>query len=135
MTKERKYEAFHREELNKNEEKQGEQVEERFGHENIDQADDKYVDMSQDEIQSKNEIESELFKQLDEIVDNGATLERQQKATDLHKEWLTYSWPTYTEERHLEMVNMYDEDARFREYFGDERSKVLITAVRHVLEN
>lgn len=90
MTKERKYEAFHREVLNENEEKQGEQVEERFGHENIDQADDKYVDMSQDEIQSKNEIENNLFKQLDEIVDNGATLERQQKATELHKEWLTW---------------------------------------------
>ena len=70
MTKERKYEAFHREVLNENEEKQGEQVEERFGHENIDQADDKYVDMSQDDIQRKNEIENKLFNQLDEIVYN-----------------------------------------------------------------
>src|SRR5699024_6827320 len=101
MTKERKYEAFHREVLNENEEKQGEQVEERFGHENIDQAEDKYGDMAQDEIESKKEIENDLFKQLDEIVDNGATVERQQKATELHKELLTYSWPTYTEERHL----------------------------------
>ena len=56
--------------------------EERFGHE-YRRADDN-VDMSQDEF-NKNEIENNLFKQLDEIVINGATLERQQKQQNYTK--------------------------------------------------
>ena len=132
MSDEKKFEPFHRDQLNKNEEIQSETVKDRSGHK-IDQADDNFLDMSQSEIKGKNQIEKKLLEQLDELVQQGATLERQEEVTELHREWLTYSWPNYTEDKHLEIINMYEADERYRDYFGEDRTQELITAVKHVL--
>lgn len=133
MSDERKFESFNREKLNKEEEIQGEAVEDRSGHK-IDQADDNFLDLSQSEIKGKNQIEKKLLEKLDNLVQQGATLEKQEEVTDLHREWLTYSWPNYTEDRHLEIINMYEADKRYRDYFGEDRTQELILAVKHVLK-
>ena len=133
MSDERKFESFNREKLNKEEEIQGEAVEDRSGHK-IDQADDNFLDMSQSEIKGKNQIEKKLLEKLDNLVQQGATLEKQEEVTDLHREWLTYNWPNYTEDRHLEIINMYEADKRYREYLGEDRTQELILAVKHVLK-
>ncbi|WP_323708874.1 TipAS antibiotic-recognition domain-containing protein [Mammaliicoccus sciuri] len=133
MSEKRDFETFDRDKLNINEEIQGETVEDRSGHK-IDQTDDQFLDMTKDEVKGKNQIEKKLVEELDNIVDQGATLERQEEVTKLHREWLTYSWPNYTEEKHIEIINMYDADDRYKAYFGEERTKALVAAVKHVIQ-
>lgn len=132
MSEKRDFETFDRDKLNVNEELQGETVEDRSGHK-IDQTDDQFLDMTKDEIKSKNQIEKKLVEKLDNIVEQGATLENQEEVTQLHREWLTFSWPNYTEDKHLEIINMYEVDDRYKAYFGEERTEALITAVKHVI--
>ena len=57
MSEKRDFETFDRDKLNVNEEVQGETVEDRSGHK-IDQTDDRFLDMTKDEIKSKNQIET-----------------------------------------------------------------------------
>ncbi|MFY2153724.1 TipAS antibiotic-recognition domain-containing protein [Mammaliicoccus sciuri] len=133
MSEKRDFETFDRDKLNVNEEVQGETVEDRSGHK-IDQTDDQFLDMTKDEIKSKNQIEKKLVEKLDNIVEQGATLEKQEEVTQLHREWLTFSWPNYTEDKHLEIINMYEADDRYKTYFGEERTEALITAVKHVIQ-
>ena len=133
MSEKRDFETFDRDKLNVNEEVQGETVEDRSGHK-IDQTDDQFLDMTKDEIKSKNQIEKKLVEKLDNIVEQGATLEKQEEVTQLHREWLTFSWPNYTEDKHLEIINMYEADDRYKAYFGEERTEALVAAVKHVIQ-
>lgn len=133
MSEKRDFETFDRDKLNVNEEVQGETVEDRSGHK-IDQTDDQFLDMTKDEIKSKNQIEKKLVEKLDNIVEQGATLEKQEEVTQLHRKWLTFSWPNYIEDKHLEIINMYEADDRYKTYFGEERTEALITAVKHVIQ-
>ncbi|WP_353463346.1 TipAS antibiotic-recognition domain-containing protein [Mammaliicoccus sciuri] len=133
MSEKRDFETFDRDKLNVNEEIQGETVEDRSGHK-IDQSDDQFLDMTKDEVKGKNQIEKKLVEKLDNIVEQGATFERQEEVTKLHREWLTFSWPNYTEDKHLEIINMYEADDRYKDYFGEERTEALITAVKHVIQ-
>ena len=70
MSEKRDFETFDRDKLNINEEIQGETVEDRSGHK-IDQTDDQFLDMTKDEIKSKNQIEKKLVEKLDNIVEQG----------------------------------------------------------------
>ena len=81
----------------------------------------------------KVKIKLKLVEKLDNIVEQGATLEKQEEVTQLHREWLTFSWPNYTEDKHLEIINMYEANDRYKAYFGEERTEALITAVKHVI--
>nr|WP_263314832.1 TipAS antibiotic-recognition domain-containing protein [Mammaliicoccus sp. Marseille-Q6498] len=99
-----------------------------FNRKNIDKPEEK-----KSELKGKSQIEKKLFSVLDDMEKNGATDNKEEEVTNLHREWLTLSWPNYTEDKHLEIIEMYEADARYREYFGEARSKMLITAVKRVL--
>jgi len=44
-----------------------------------------------------------------------------QKAADLHRTWLSYSWNNYSKEAHAGLVQMYVNDERFTEYYDKEQ--------------
>ena len=44
-----------------------------------------------------------------------------QKAADLHRQWLSYSWNSYSKEAHAGLAQMYVADERFKEYYDKEQ--------------
>ncbi|MDD4835247.1 MAG: TipAS antibiotic-recognition domain-containing protein, partial [Lutispora sp.] len=44
-----------------------------------------------------------------------------QKAADLHRQWLNYSWGSYTKEAHAGLAQMYVDDERFTAYYDKEQ--------------
>ena len=37
----------------------------------------------------------------------------------MHKEWLSYTWKTYSKEAHIGLVKMYTADERFTKYYDE----------------
>lgn len=43
-----------------------------------------------------------------------------QKAAELHRQWLTCFWDSYTKEAHAGVAQMYVDDERFKAYYDKE---------------
>jgi len=44
-----------------------------------------------------------------------------QKAADLHRQWLSYYWDSYSKEAHAGLAQMYVDDPRFRAYYDEKQ--------------
>jgi hypothetical protein len=44
-----------------------------------------------------------------------------QKAADLHREWLSYSWNSDSKEAHAGLAQMYVADEKFTKYYDKEQ--------------
>ncbi len=106
--------------INENEQKYGAEVREKYGSSVVDASNEKFKNMTMEqyykaELLSK-EVNDTLYKAL--IQGNPAS-ELAQKACDLHRQWLCVYWPDgmYTKETHMELVNMYCADERFKAYY------------------
>jgi len=44
-----------------------------------------------------------------------------QQAADLHRQWLSYFWDSYTKEAHAGVAQMYVDDERFTAYYDREQ--------------
>ncbi len=52
------------------------------------------------------------------------------EVAELHKRWLSFSWPQYSKEAHAGLVQMYVDDERFTAYY-DERVTAGATQFLH----
>ena len=79
--------------------------------------------MSKVDYKKVKEIEEELFNTLkDAMKINDPSGELGQKAADLHKQWLSFYWDTYTKQAHAGLAQMYVSDERFKSYYDEKVS-------------
>jgi hypothetical protein len=44
-----------------------------------------------------------------------------QRIAELHRQWLSFTWPTYSKEAHANLAEMYVADERFTAYYDQHR--------------
>lgn len=67
-------------------------------------------------------LEESVLEMLKEAYASGDPAgELGQKAADLHRQWLSYTWNKYTKEAHAGLASMYVEDERFKAYYDKEQ--------------
>ncbi|HWQ51289.1 MAG TPA: MerR family transcriptional regulator [Terriglobales bacterium] len=118
-----KFEGFKRELLAKNEEKYGAEIRAKYGDETINASNAKLMGFTKaqyDLMQQEGEALAEL---LDRAVATGADPAGAEgkKACELHKKWLSNTWPTYSPEAHRGLAAMYTADERFTAYYDKDR--------------
>ncbi|WP_066186004.1 MerR family transcriptional regulator [Gracilibacillus timonensis] len=118
MTTEEKFEAFKEKMIEDNEETYGEEIREKYGEETIENSNAKIRGMSQVDYQAMVQLEKELFDLLEKAYQTGdPASDLAQQAAAKHKEWLMYSWSTYSKEAHVGLAEMYVADERFTAYY------------------
>ncbi|WP_312092601.1 MerR family transcriptional regulator [Niallia sp.] len=118
MTDKEKFEGFKQKMVDDNEAKYGKEIREKYGEEVINQSNAKFMNMSESMYNNMIEVEKELFSTLKEALKEGNPAgEVAQKAADLHKQWLSYTWPEYKKEAHAGLAEMYVADERFISYY------------------
>jgi len=45
-----------------------------------------------------------------------------QKTAYLHRQWLRFTWDSYTKEAHARLAQMYEDDERFASYYDQQQS-------------
>ncbi len=122
MTDREKFEGFKQKILDENDKKYGEEIREKYGEDTVNQSYDKLMGMSEErykEFEKLTELVLDTLKQAYKTENPAGELA--QKAADLHRQWLSFSWPSYSGEAHAGLAQMYVDDERFRAYYDKEQ--------------
>jgi DNA-binding transcriptional MerR regulator len=118
MSNKEKFEGFKKQMLNKNEEKYGKEIREKYGDDTVDASNAKWMNMSQEDYENVTILEHQVQDTLAEAFSTGDPAGAlAQKAAQLHKEWLCYYWKEYSKEAHAGLAQMYVDDERFKAYY------------------
>ena len=136
MSDQEKFQAFKERVVRENEEKHGAEIREKYGDEEMDAANRKVLDMTEEEYERFQNLGEEIRIQLQDAVRGGANPEDEcgRRIVALHKEWLGKTWTQYTKEAHAAIGNLYISDERFKMYYDKEVTgcaKFLESAIRY----
>lgn len=133
MKDKEKFKGFKKELVNENERKYGKEAREKYGDETVDKSNQMFLNMSQEEYERFQKLTEEvqnLFEQA--YKEGGPDSPIAQKACEKHKEWLLFSWPSYSKEAHRGVAQMYVDDERFAAYY-EKNIKGLATFMRDAI--
>ena len=119
MSDQEKFQAFKEEMIEKNEEKYGWEIRQKYGDQPIDASNQKIMDMSQEQWDKFQKLEATVLEKLESCVENGFSRESEaaRELVTLHKEWLCMSWKQYSVQAHKGVACMYISDERFTAYY------------------
>lgn len=118
MQDDEKFEGLKGKMIEENEQKYGSEIRDKYGDEKINASNAKMMGMSQGDFKAMNQLGEEMFTLLEKAHATGnPSSDAAQKLAAKHKEWLTYSWPSYSKEAHAGLAHMYVADERFTAYY------------------
>lgn len=118
-----KFTGFKRKLIEDNEKKYGAEIRGKYGDDAIDGSNAKLMGLTESQYQEMQALEVEALQLLHEAMRSGDPgCETAQKACDLHRQWLNFTWKegTYSKEAHKGLAEMYVADERFKEYYDNE---------------
>lgn len=118
MSDAEKFEAFKQQALQENEEEYGEEIRERYGEETVKASNAKFAGLSEEQYKQSEQIR-ELFEQTlkQAFEQSDCTGDLAVEAAKLHKQWLSFFWPSYSPEAHKGVTQMYVDDERFTQHY------------------
>lgn len=120
MSNKEKFEGFKKQALEENEKKYGKEIREKYGEKTIEESNKKWLNMTEEDMKKMQNIEKEMFEALEEVIKTkDLESEAAKKVYEKHKEWLTFTWPTYSAEAHIGLAEMYVANERFAKYYND----------------
>lgn len=118
MSNAEKFEGFKQKLIDENEMKYGKEAREKYGNEAVEKSNKKLKNMSQEEYDKITALANEVIETLDTAFKTGDPAgELAQKAADLHRQWLSFYWDSYSKEAHAGLAQMYVDDERFTAYY------------------
>lgn len=122
MSDKEKFEGFKQRMIDENEKKYGKEIREKYGDDTVDKSNAKFLNMTEEQYEEFKKLEVLLNETLKEAFETGDPAgELAQKAAHLHKQWLSYTWPSYSKEAHAGVAQMYVDDERFKAYYDKEQ--------------
>lgn len=120
MTNHEKFEGFKKDKIQENEKSYGKEIREKYGDDEIEKSNQKFMNLSKEEYQRMLQTEEELITALKEVMNtNDLDSEVAKTVFEKHKGWLSFTWSFYSKEAHINLASMYVEDERFRSYYED----------------
>lgn len=122
MSDKEKFEGFKEKLIEDNEKKYGEEIRSKYGDDAVNASNKKIKGMTEEQYSRLKLLEESVIETLKEAYASGDPAgELGQKAADLHRQWLSYTWNEYSKEAHAGLANMYVEDERFKAYYDKEQ--------------
>ncbi len=122
MSNEEKFAGFKQKLIDDNEQKYGQEIREKYGEEAVEKSNRKLKNMTEEQHTAIQQLEAEMFAMLEQAMEDGDPASvLAQKAADLHRQWLTFYWDTYSKEAHAGVAQMYVDDERFTAYYDKPR--------------
>lgn len=104
--------------IEENEQKYGKEIRDKYGDDTVNASNAKLKGMSQEDYQAMTILGEEILTLLGKAYATGdPASDLAQELAAKHKEWLMYSWSSYSKEAHAGLAEMYASDERFAAYF------------------
>ncbi len=118
MNDQEKFEGFKQKMIDANEEKYGKEIREKYGNSVVNESNNKLKGLTQEQYAEFEKLSLSVNETLKEAMATGdPTSELGQKAADLHRQWLSYTWGSYNKQAHAGLAQMYVDDERFKAYY------------------
>lgn len=118
MSDKEKFQGFKEKLVYDNEKQYGKEIREKYGDEVAQKSNNKLKNMTQSEFDKVTKLESDVIEILGAAFKTGDPAGvLAQKAADLHGQWLSFYWDSYTKEAHAGVAKMYVYDDRFKSYY------------------
>ena len=118
MSDKEKFEGFKQKVIDENERKYGKEIREKYGDEQVDRSNQKVKNMTKEQYAQVEKLGEDVITTLEKAFATGDPAgELAQQAADLHRQWLTFFWDSYTKEAHAGVAQMYVDDERFTAYY------------------
>lgn len=118
MTNKEKFEGFKQKLVEDNEKKYGNEIRGKYGNDTIEKSNKMFKDMTEEKYEEMVRIGEKVEEVLVEAFKTGDPAGAlAQKAAELHKQWLSFTWPQYSKEAHAGLAEMYVADERFTAYY------------------
>ncbi|QAT40486.1 MerR family transcriptional regulator [Clostridium sp. JN-9] len=122
MTDSEKFKGFKQQLIDENEKKYGKEIREKYGDNQVEESNNKFKNMTKEQYDEFEKLGKQVLETLKSAFATGDPAgELAQEAADLHKQWLCYTWPSYSKEAHAGLAQMYVDDARFTAYYDKEQ--------------
>jgi DNA-binding transcriptional MerR regulator len=122
MTDKEKFEGFKQKLIDENEKKYGKEIREKYGDGEVDRSNKKLKSMTKEQYGQVEKLGSDIIETLKQAFKTGNPAgELAQKAADLHRQWLSFFWDSYSKEAHAGLAQMYVDDKRFTAYYDKEQ--------------
>ncbi|GAA0291600.1 DNA-binding transcriptional MerR regulator [Gracilibacillus halotolerans] len=123
MDDNKKFEGLKEKLIDENEKRYGKEIREKYGEDNIHASNAKLRGMSKEDYEAMTVLSEEILDLLEKAYATGnPESDLAQLVAEKHKEWLMYSWSSYSKEQHAGLAEMYVADERFTAYY-DQRVK------------
>lgn len=120
MTDKEKFEGFKKELIEKNETQYGDEIREKYGNQAVEESNKKMAGMSKEKYEAFEKLGNELLEELEVAMnDQNPQSTAGQRVAALHKEWLSFTWGSYSKEAHRGLAEMYVSDPRFTAYYDE----------------
>ena len=119
MSDEKKFEAFKRRAVERNEELHGREIREMYGDAQMDEANAAVMGLTQERYREWTELGREIQGRLEAAVRAGISPEGEEgrEITALHRRWLTVAGSAYDPAKHRGIAELYAADERFTAYY------------------
>lgn len=119
MSDSEKFAAFKQRIVDENETQYGKEIREKYGDETVDRANANVLSLSQEDYDRWTVLGKEILSALETAVQEGVDPagETGSRIAVLHRQWLSFSWETYTPQAHAGLAQMYVADERFTAYY------------------
>ena len=122
MTDQAKFMGFKERLIKENEEKYGREVREKYGDEAADASNAKLMGLTEEQFAEMQRLAEEIIASLVKAVGTEKPEGPEgQRIAELHRQWLSFTWPTYSKEAHANLAEMYVADERFTAYYDQHR--------------
>ncbi len=96
------------------------------------------MNMSEEDYNQVKQLEEAVLESLKKAFESGNPAgEEGQRTADLHRQWLSFYWDTYSKEAHMGVAEMYVADERFSAYYDPENkgmTKFLRDAIKYYVQ-
>lgn len=118
MTDKEKFEGFKQKQIDENEAKYGKEAREKFGDKEIDKSNKKLKNMTEAQHAAVEKLGADVMEAIAQAYATGTPGgELGQRAADLHRQWLSFYWDSYSKEAHAGLAQMYVDDERFTAFY------------------
>jgi len=122
MSDQEKFQGFKKKLVEENEIKYGKEIREKYGDKAVESSNMKIKNMTQEEYSEVTELEKKLMETLKAALETGDPAgELGQKAAELHRQWISFYWDSYSKRAHAGIAEMYVADDRFKSYYDKEQ--------------
>ena len=123
MTDKEKFAGFKQKLIDDNEKNYGKEIRAKYGDEKINQSNERLMGMNEKQYAEWEELGLRVVESLKKAVATGDPAgELAQMTADLHRQWLIYTWDSYSKEAHAGLAQMYVADERFAAFYNEKQA-------------